>query len=204
VATWQQNIVRGRYKETFLTTVEGIEDKKKEITATIDRALYNFIREYKLEVKGAVPEWIRQEDWIKGEEYIDNLPRETIIYDSVFKKVYPTGVEFVSGKGAETTGNIKNYIKNRSLEDFTPLIAEEISLVNQRLGAFEERALNPLTKQIELHLEVQRETLKTLKKIQQSLGKENKYFIDELLSSQEKADWFNHLSKKEQDEVLGL
>ena len=127
VATWQQNIVKGRYKETFLTSVQGIEDKKKEITSMIDRALYNFVKEYGLEVKGAVPEWIRQEDWIKGEEYIDNLPRETIIYDSVFKKVYPTGVEFVSGKGTETTGNIKNYIKNRSLEDFSPLIASEIN-----------------------------------------------------------------------------
>ena len=64
----------------------------------------------------------------------------------------------------------KNYIKNRVEEDF---IIKELAQVRSEfvnaLDSFKSEALLPLTEQIKLHLEVQRETLKTQKCMQKTL-----------------------------------
>ena len=64
---------------------------------------------------------------IKGEEFIDSLPRDLIIHDTVFKKVYEQGVEF---KGVPY---VKNYIKNRALEDVSPIISDQLMLIDKKI-----------------------------------------------------------------------
>jgi len=177
-AIWKQRIISGKKQTWFIEADtqnelnEILDNIKQKIQNNIDDALIEFARKFKLLLPFEKPEWSRYEDWIKGEEYIDNLPIQCIIHAKHFKKVYGVGVEAVGGKGEEPTAKAKQYITNRMIEDFSPEIAESI---NNIVKTFEDSALLPLTEQIKLHLEVQRETLKTLKAIQnekRSLSKE--------------------------------
>jgi len=132
---YSQNIIGGN-KETFLIEADNIEDveerlnqKKEEIRIKIDKALSSFCQMFKILLPHALPVWDRYEDWIKGEDYIDKIPRETIVHDTYFKKVYGSGIEFknTGAEGEEPVTHMKNYIKNRAVEDIAPQIAEEIS-----------------------------------------------------------------------------
>jgi len=70
-------------------------------------------------------EWIRQEDAVKGEEFIDDIPNNLIMHDTYFKKVYERDLEF---KGPTY---LKNYIANRAVEKITPEIIEEINNIRE-------------------------------------------------------------------------
>ena len=63
----------------------------------------------------------------KGEDYIDKIPKEVIIHDTIFKKVYGEGIEF--GVTGEPTVKLKTYIKNRAIEDIAPEIIKSINEV---------------------------------------------------------------------------
>lgn len=135
-AIWGQNIIRGD-KETYLIEAGSIGEfekwlnaKREEIKEQMDEALNDFIDRFNIRKEGEGIKWKRYEDWIKGEEFIDKIPREVIIHDTYFKKVYGSGIEFkTTGKeeDEEPTAHIKQYIKNRVVERFTPAIAEEIA-----------------------------------------------------------------------------
>lgn len=166
-AIYHQNIIGG-YKETYLIEANTIEEFNKRVShyknirkEKLDFALYKFSKQYRIHLPYEKIEWSRAENWIRGEEYLDNIPREVILHDTHFKKVYMSGFEFLGNKGDDPTGTLTTYIKNRCLEDVAP------EIVN-KLDQFEEQALTPLTEQIKLHLKVQRETLKTLKLIQEA------------------------------------
>lgn len=168
---WKQSIITKNIKQTYFIEADSTEELDKrinhhrdEIVYEIDEALLAFSRQFKILLPFEKIIWTRHEDWIKGEDYIDKIPEECIIHDTVFKKVYGQGIEFIGGKEKEGAGGIKNYIKNRVIEDFSPQIAEAIKEI---VGTFRDSAIEPLTAQIELHLEVQRETLKTLKQMQE-------------------------------------
>lgn len=142
------------------TKVEEIRQKLfNEIKTTLKRHRY----------KGLIffnqAKWIRHEDAVKGEDFIDNLDPSMIIHDTYFKKVYPDNIEF------KNPAFVKTYIKNRVIEDLAPDIKNELLEIKTIMNKFSNKALIPLTKQIKLHLEVQKETLITLKKIQESLDK---------------------------------
>jgi hypothetical protein len=139
VGIWKQNIVSGE-KETYLLESKSFQDiedwlynKKKVIMDRLDLALRDFATKSSLLQPGEQPVWGRYEDWIKGDDYIDKIPRECIIHDTVFKKVYEEGVEFKGGKGDNPVVHMKNYIKNRSLEDFSPLLIKELEEIKLRL-----------------------------------------------------------------------
>jgi len=131
---YSQNIIGG-VKEIFLIEAynfndieERINQKKQEIEGRIDAALYKFIKQFSIGLPLKTPIWARYEDFIKGEEYIDNIPREVIIHDTYFKKVYGEGLEFKSSKlGENPTVHMKNYIKNRAIEDIAPDISNELN-----------------------------------------------------------------------------
>jgi hypothetical protein len=92
---------------------------------------------------------------MKGEEVIDSIPRETIIHDTVFKKVYPEGVEFIGGKGIEPGSRMKNYLKNRAVEDIAPELAYAVtSLVDSIVPMMDENkaVLGALMEQVRAHL----------------------------------------------------
>jgi hypothetical protein len=178
MAIWEQQ-KRGKYKQTYLIERDSIEELNKrideineEIKQQIDKALLSFVKEFNIKVESK-PYWVRHEEYIKGEEYIDKLPKDLIIHDTVFKKVYGSGVEFInpnSPPGIE----VKNYIKNRALEDISPKIVEALNELGSSYSKIAEDVLKPLTYQIQLHLKVQRKTYKYLKAINEKLEKENK------------------------------
>ena len=142
------------------TKVEGIKQKLfNEVKTTLKRHRYKglvFYNQFK---------WVRHEDAIKNEDFIDNLDPSMIIHDTYFKRVYPDNIEF------KNPAFVKTYIKNRVIEDLAPEIKNELLEIKVVLNKFSNEALIPLTEQIKLHLEVQRETLITLKRIQRSLNK---------------------------------
>jgi len=106
----------------------------------------------------------KSQDKIAREDSIDRIPIKAEFDSALVQKVYnESNVEFKDVASAVT------YLENRALERVSPEIKERLDLINTRLDSFEIRALNPLTAQIELHLEVQRETLKTLRAIQDKL-----------------------------------
>ena len=121
---------------------EAIKEKAEEIRKQIDHAISMFSREFNLKLLNT-PDWTRYEDWIKGDEFIDNLPEHLIIHDTYFKKVYKGGIEFVkSGNGEPPVTSVRNYIQNRAVEQIAPEIAE--SLDNLRLGLSKIRPLESL------------------------------------------------------------
>lgn len=131
---FSQNIING-YKETYLIESESIEEleerinqKVEEIQAKIDSALNSFIEQFNLKLPFEKPSWDRYEDWIKGDDFIDKIPREVIIHDTYFKKVYGEGIEFKQTENKEKPSvHLKNYIKNRAIEDIAPEVCQELS-----------------------------------------------------------------------------
>jgi len=177
IAIYSQTRI-GNKKETFFierSTTEELEkrinEKKKKIERKLDKALYKYAAQNKLSIPYKKPIWLRHEDFIKGEEYIDKIPRETVIHDTVFKKVYPEGIEFIGGKNKEPTVSLKNYIKNRAIEDISPQIASELRDFHYTTG----KLLAEFSTQIRLHLAV-------LNNIDGSFKKFNKLISQKRLS----------------------
>ena len=137
-AIYYQNIISG-VKETYLISRntqkevdERLDEIKNSIQEKIDNTLTDFIKKANIGIMFNKPMWIRHEDFAKGESFIDSIPREVIIHDTFFKKVYPVGIEFMSNKEIrEPTTALKNYIKNRAIEDISPIIANELLEVKE-------------------------------------------------------------------------
>ncbi len=84
--------------------------------------------------------WIRHEDAVKGEEFIDSIPDDLIMHDTYFKKVYPQEVEFKSPT------YMKNYLANRSLEKASPEIISRLDVIERKLDNVETDVLKSLIK----------------------------------------------------------
>lgn len=132
---YKQNIIQGvkqvyEFHGTPNQVDAQIKDKAIDICRKIDGALYSFIKECKLLLPIEKPIWVRHEDFLRGEEYIESIPKEVIIHTSGLKKVYGKGVEFMGEKkGDKPAEKIANYIKTRAIEDIAPQIAESIQEV---------------------------------------------------------------------------
>lgn len=160
---WSQPIIDGN-KETFFIKADSIEElenrlikRRDEIKEHIDKALNSFARKFNIDYPLLRPKWSRHEDWIKGDDFIDSLPESCIIHDTVFKKVYGQGIEFIGGKGDIPATKIKNYIKNRAIEDIAPELA---AAMNNMVSDFREQALKPLTAEITTHLKRLRQEIR--------------------------------------------
>jgi hypothetical protein len=110
---------------------EKIEERKRNIEERLDVAIGKFIDTFSIRKEGENTRWMRHEDWIKGEDFIDKIPRDCIIHDTIFKKVYGDGIEFKGGENQEPVAHMKNYIKNRALENVSPEIAQDLSVLKQ-------------------------------------------------------------------------
>ena len=64
--------------------------------------------------------WVRSENGIKGDEFLDKIDPKLIIHDTTFKKVYPDKIEFKS------PFYLKNWINNRALEMVSPQIVDRL------------------------------------------------------------------------------
>ena len=128
-------------KETYLIETDKTEDlearilqHREKIKNKIDQALISFAKQFNIIIPFEMAEWVRYEDWIRGEEYIDKLPEDLIVYDNIFKKVYGTGIEFITTKKKEEpVTHLINYIKTRALEDIAPEVAKEIRIVRNTM-----------------------------------------------------------------------
>ena len=122
-------------------TLPQITTRIDEIKDKIEKTLYDTLKEFSRKFKVFLPFkksiWGRHEDFIKGESYIDKIPKECQFIDTVVKKVYAEpGVEFIGGKGEEPTLLIKTYLKTRAIEDIAPEIANAITEVYTKFGSF--------------------------------------------------------------------
>jgi len=150
-AIWNQTV--GGRKEVFRfvgsseQVVEGIVSKKEEIKIALDAGLDQFCKDYGLGHGGVV--WERAEEWIGGIDYLDKLPRDLIIHDVVFKKVYQEGVEFLTHKGGDPSVSVRHVIRNRALSDFAPLLEKELSEI-RGLVAFRVDSVSELVRRVRL------------------------------------------------------
>lgn len=149
--------VKGVYlieRQSYTLIEQRINEIKQQIKHTIDKTLKKFIRAFKIGLPYKQPVWARHEDYIKGEEVINSIPREVIIHDTVFKKVYGKGIEFFGGKGKEPTATLKQYIKNRAVEDIAPEIAESINKLGYRFDFLGTKILNMMNTRIKVDQEL--------------------------------------------------
>ena len=142
---------------------ERMQERIEEIKKVSLDAVKKFIKHYGGKADLDSFKFFRHEDAIHKEDWI---PDETIIYDTHFKKVYPTEIEL------KNPLYVKNFYSNRVVEEIAPQIAKEIkesnnSIVNIKKTITEH--LNPVlidfTRQMELHLKVQKETEKTMREL---------------------------------------
>lgn len=124
---------RSHAKQWRLIKRGSIDEIKARITEVMKRleeeavqALQVFIRihggksSYRILYK-------RCEHGIHGDSYLDRIPPELVINDTVFKKVYQHKVEFKDEVA------MKTYIANRSIEEIAPDIARSIDNLAQRI-----------------------------------------------------------------------
>jgi hypothetical protein len=114
-----------RFSGTCAQVEDGIVAKKEEIRAALDEALAWFCQEHNLSVGKII--WERAEESISGDSFLDGLPRDLILRDEVFQKVYADEGEFLTQKGGEPAVRVRRYIRNRALEEFAPAIAQELA-----------------------------------------------------------------------------
>ncbi|MHA2358423.1 MAG: hypothetical protein ACXABK_06625 [Candidatus Heimdallarchaeaceae archaeon] len=153
-AIYSQNKI-GSHKEIFLIErstfkeIEQVIDKKKNnIQKRLDKALIHFSRRFKLNIPLSKPIWTHHEDFAKGEDFMDKIDREAIVFDTFFKKPYKEKhLEFL---GKEPAVYLKNYVKNRCIEDISPLLAQEIRSFNYNTS----KLLAEFSTNIKLHLKV--------------------------------------------------
>ncbi len=193
VAIWSQKIING-HKQSFLIRADSeasfdrwLNNKKAEIRDKLDTALFLIAKKLKIRLYTVQPIWSRHEDFIKGEEYIDKLPIETIIHDTVFKKVYGKGIEAIGGLDDEPVAKIKNFIKNRMLERFTPQIASELNLLNSKYALFEEKVV-PSIQELAIHMKSHAKFMKNAAGVMQGTNKVLKK-LDSRLSQKKLDDW---------------
>ena len=135
---WSQRIIKGE-RETFLIEGNSIDDiecfielKKNEIEAKIDAAILHLASSFNIPVSGALIGWERTENWFRGEDFVNRLPREAIFYDSRSKKVYDDGVEFTSGTGEKNSVvSMLNYLENSQVERVVPELVVRIGNVEK-------------------------------------------------------------------------
>lgn len=134
VFIWKQDKVKGVKKWYSISgsSVGDVESKlsvlKAQIIEHLDGAANSFSSLHGVVYLG-VPVWLGHEDGLKGDEFLDSLPRDLIIHAENFKKVYADEVEFVGKTNSDPTAKVVRYINNRVVERFAPEIAREINLV---------------------------------------------------------------------------
>lgn len=178
-AIYHQNIIRG-HKETFWIEAYSINDieerlkqKKEEIKARIDETIDNFSKRFGIKLPLRKPIWARYEDFAKGEEYIDKIPRETIIHDTYFKKVYGKGIEFIKAGDEEPTAHLKNFIKNRAIEDIAPDIAASINTLGNALITQLNPAIKELSANMATHISIMKDIKQGINRFNKTVSKLN-------------------------------
>ena len=192
---WSQDKPKTTYlveSDCFEGLEELIDKRREKIRERIDSALEEFSKQFNIKLMFEKPMWDRYEDWIKGDEFIDSIPEETIVHDTVFKKVYPKGIEFKQSSDKEDpTIFLKNYIKNRAIEKISPEIANELAITREMVkGTLEinQSTANLLNKYIQTTVPIMQDFSTNIKIHNKVLKDINKSFekFNRLLSEKQK------------------
>lgn len=131
VGIFEQKLVQGKKywywieRDSLKDIDDAWEVHKDLIRSQIDSALNLFLNEFNLGLNDDI-KWMRAETGIKGDKFLDSLPRDLIIYDVTGRKAYKDEWEFVTGKDKDPLVHAHAYIHNRALEDIAPSIAHEL------------------------------------------------------------------------------
>ncbi len=123
-------INKSHHKQWRLITANSIpqiKDKIDELVTQLNKqgtsALNSLIRRF-----GGISDLkiikVRGEHGIHGIDYLDKIPEDMIIHDTIFKKVYNGKVEFYDPV------NIKNTVSNFALKEFSPEISNSLDNLN--------------------------------------------------------------------------
>ncbi|KKN58837.1 hypothetical protein LCGC14_0548430 [marine sediment metagenome] len=159
-AIYSQSIIAGekeifRIERNSINEINArIDEIKQNIQKKVDSALKEFSHQFDLSIPFKKPVWSRYEDFLKGEEFIDKIPRECIIHDTFFKKVYGKGIEFKKAGTEEPTVHLKNYIKNRAIEDIAPEIAASLNQLSLRFNTIGDRIIDMMNNRLKVDTEL--------------------------------------------------
>lgn len=115
--------------DSVATMDEWINNKVLEI----ENALTENIRLLNLPLDYNSSVWIKHEDGIKGEEFIDSLPRDLYLNDTYVKKVYSDELE------AKAPTYVKNHFANTMLERASPQIVKELQEIKVLLTSYPQK-----------------------------------------------------------------
>lgn len=119
------------WRKVSITSLEGFNSLWDAEQVNISQECFNALKGLELPLnfnfEGAL--FMRHEDAVKGESFLDSIPKDQVIEDTTFKKVYKDEVEF------KNPFFLKNYINSRvteTLGDYEPRIkALEIAQENK-------------------------------------------------------------------------
>ena len=117
---------------------------------------------------------VRGEHGMHGIDYLDRIPEDMIIHDTIFKKVYKGKVEFYD------PASIKNVVTNNAVKEFAPEIAASINDVGLKFDKFTNQ-LTPTIADLNVNMKTH---VSVLKGIDKSFKKFNK-----LLSQKDLRKW---------------
>lgn len=134
-----------------------INERVKSIENKLIYALNQFISKYGGSYVAGSKKWVRFEDDVHNEDFIDKIPRDLVITDTYFKKVYQQGIEF------KNPAYVKTYISNRVVEEITPEIAEAINTLGTEFNQFTAR-VTPAIENLAMNMGTHISIMKDIKK----------------------------------------
>lgn len=176
--------IEGDNEKEVLKKIKGI---KEDIKVYLDNALKEFSKQYGLYLPLIKPKWTRYEDFLRGEEYLEKIPKDVMIFGTTFKKVYERGIEFIKYKEEEPTDSIVNYIDNQAIlknKDVLTILAN----MNNKLDSLIDRFIPAIELNTKVNLQLSYNLKAHIKAVQQ-IGTGFKRF-NNLLSQEKLSKWF--------------
>ena len=175
-------INKSHNKQWRLITANSIGDVDKRINEVISKLNNQGINALKrlISLCGGISDCkilkVRAEHGIHGIDYLDRIPEDMIIHDTVFKKQYKKKPEFYE------VAHVKNVVTNNAINDIAPDIADSINVLGSKFDKF-----------MDVFLPVQKDfaaNIKTHTKVLKGIDKSFKKF-NNLLSQKQLSQWQN-------------
>jgi len=126
-------INKSHHKQWRLITANSIKEIDTKINEVVSKLNNQGINALKALIRlcGGISDYkilkVRGEHGIHGIDYLDRIPEEMIIHDTVFKKQYKKKPEFYEPV------HIKNIVTNNAINDIAPDIADSINNLGNQL-----------------------------------------------------------------------
>ncbi len=129
-------INKSHHKQWRLITADSIKEidtKIKEVVSKLNNQGINALKGL-IRLCGGISDCkilkVRGEHGIHGVDYLDRIPEEMIIHDTVFKKQYKKKVEFYDPV------HIKNVVTNDAVNNIAPEISDSINEIGLKFDKF--------------------------------------------------------------------